>query len=442
MAQDKPNIMLVDDEPNILKTMTLCLRELDLKITSFSNPQQAEKAIADEYYDIAFLDLKMSPVNGLELLKKIKRSSPQTTVVIVTAHGSIDSAVEAMKNGAFDYLQKPFDCMELQLLTQKALEFHRLKIEVQDLKKQLREQQGSGNIITRNERMREMVLLAKRVADSDLSVLIEGESGTGKELFADLIQQNSPRSGKPFIKINCAAVPENLLESELFGHVRGAFTGALKDRKGRFELASGGTIFLDEIAEISTALQAKLLRVLQTSEFERVGESISRKTDVRIIASTNKNLDEALKEGAFREDLFYRLNGVRIKLTPLRERPEDIPLLVQYFLKKFSADYKQEIDPEALGYLSSYRWNGNVREMENVLRRAILLAQGEQIGPDCFPEEIRTVSQKPQQLFTLEEMEKTHIKKVLQYAADYNDAARLLGIDPATLWRKRKRFRL
>ncbi len=435
-------VLLVDDEPNILKTMTICLKELGLNISSFSKPLEAEAAVQTGSFDLAFIDLKMSPINGLELLEKVKISSPQTDVVIITAQGSIDSAVEAMKLGASDFLQKPFDGTELQLLTKKLLEVHSLKKEVLDLREQLREQFKSRTIITRNQKMEEMINLAGRIADSQLSVLIEGESGTGKELFADLLHNESSRKDKPFVKINCAAVPENLLESELFGHVKGSFTGALKDRTGRFEEADGGTVFLDEIAEISTNLQAKLLRVLQSSEIQRVGENKIRKVDVRVISATNMNMEEALKEGTFREDLFYRINAVRLGLPPLRERPEDIPLLAEFFLKKFDTELDYELEEQALKALAAYRWYGNVRELENVIHRAVVLAQSKSITLTDLPEEIQQADEGPQQLLSLEEIEKSHIKKVLQSAADYNEAARILAVDPATLWRKRKRYDL
>jgi NtrC-family two-component system response regulator AlgB len=437
-----PNVLIVDDEANILKTMAICLKDLGYNMTTIQKPQEVHDAIIKQTFDLAFVDLKMQPIDGMEVLSTIKQKSPRTTVIIITAHGSIDSAVEAIKNGAYNYIQKPFDFIELQIIAQKALEFHRLTSEVKHLREQAAQIKDSGNIITQNEKMLEMIDLTKRVAASEISVLIEGESGTGKELYAHLIYSNSDRSDKPFIKINCAALPENLLESELFGHLKGAFTGALKDRTGRFEEANGGTILLDEIAEISPALQAKLLRVLQQKEFERIGENRTRKVNVRIIAATNRNLEEAIKEGTFRKDLFYRLNAVRIQLLPLRDRPEDINLLIGYFINKICPDENITITPDALKALKRYRWSGNVRELENTMERAVLLAKDGIIKLNDLPEEMRSTQTSLDELQTLEEIEKLHIKKVLQIADDLNQAAQILGIDPATLWRKRKRYNL
>jgi DNA-binding NtrC family response regulator len=407
----KPKVLLVDDELHILKTMSICFDDLGFDTRKCSKPQEAMELIRREKFDLAFVDLKMSPIDGIEVMEEIKRVAPETTVIIITAHGSIESAVEAIQKGAHQYLQKPFDFVELQLFARKVLEYHQLKQEVKSLREEAERQRTPGDIITRNPKMREMIELAERVAETNLSVLIEGESGTGKELFAQLIYQKSERAKKKFVKINCAALPENLLESELFGHVKGAFTGAIKDRQGRFELASGGTIFLDEIGELTPALQAKLLRVLQQGEYERLGESITRRVDVRIIAATNKNLEEAIKESTFREDLFYRLNSVRIRLLPLRERLEDIMLLIQYFIEKFTEEEKIELSPEAAKALRLYRWSGNVRELENVMQRAVLLAQNGKIELADLPEEVRLAITNPvQPLEKTEEISALNLK--------------------------------
>jgi transcriptional regulator with PAS, ATPase and Fis domain len=290
--------------------------------------------------------------------------------------------------------------------------------------------------------MRDIIDLALRVAETDLTVLIEGESGTGKELIAQLIYEHSLRKEKPYIKINCAAIPENLLESEFFGHVKGAFTGAVKDRMGRFEAADSGSIFLDEIAELPQALQAKLLRFLQSREFERVGENRTRKVDIRIIAATNQNIERAIQNNSFREDLFFRLNSVHLKIPPLRERPEDILPLIRHFIKKYALDENIKITPDAIKLLRAYPWKGNIRQLENSIERAVLLSQSNQITPSDLPGEIREFSHQKHNLIPLEELEKKHIGHVLQIAKDKTEAAKILGIDPATLWRKRKRYKL
>jgi len=439
----RPKVIVVDDEINILKTMGICFDSVGFETRLFSKPLEAQEVLRQEKFDLAFFDLKMGPLDGMAMLAELKKLSPDTTVIIITAHGSIDSAIEAVKKGAYHYLQKPFDFKELQLFALKAWEHHALTAEVRGLRELLAEKQEDwGGFLTRNRELQALLELAATVAESDISVLIEGESGTGKELVAQFIHERSSRSQNAFVKVNCAAIPENLLESELFGHVKGAFTGALKDREGRFELANGGTIFLDEIGELPPIIQAKLLRVLQNREFERVGESKTTQVEVRVIAATNKNLDEALKEGTFREDLFYRLNGVRLKLSPLRDRPEDIPLLIEHLIKKFGKDTPVEVSPEAMKILRAYRWSGNVRELENVIQRAILLARAGVIEASHLPEEFFSSSPRSDVALSLEEVEKLHIKRVLQQVKDYQQAAEVLGIDPATLWRKRKKYNL
>jgi len=438
---ERGKILVVDDEPNILKTLKIGLEANNLKVDGFLNPVGALDSIEDGKYDIAFIDLMMQPIDGMQLLKEIRRKSPSTTCVIITAHGSIDSAVEAIKNGAFDFLQKPFDLKELQLFTEKVLEHHKLRMEVQSLKKRIQEIKSETKIITRNPVMIQQLELCRQVADSMLTVLIEGESGTGKEMVAQYIHENSDRRDKPFVKVDCAALPENLLESELFGHVKGAFTGALKDREGRFEIADGGTVFLDEIADIPSSSQVKLLRFLQHREFERVGDNVTRKVNVRVIAATNRNIAELLKGGSFREDLYYRLNAVRVSLPPLRERPEDILLLAHHFIKKFANNNEDiEIDTEVAKLLTSYPWLGNVRELENVMERAVLLAKHGKIEVSHLPPELQEPDKTKAGLLTLEAMESLHISRVLRIVKDLDEAAKVLGIDPATLWRKRKKY--
>ncbi|HYQ87910.1 MAG TPA: sigma-54 dependent transcriptional regulator [Bacteroidota bacterium] len=439
---EKGLVLVVDDEPNILKTLTIGLEAIGFRVEGFGNPCDALDRLEEGRYDIAFIDLKMEPIDGMQVLKEIRKRSPSTTSVILTAHGSIDSAVEAMKNGASDFLQKPFDLKELQVFAGKVFEHHTLRREVKNLRRQLAETGAGTTIITRNPLMRRQIELADQVADSPLTVLLEGESGTGKELVAQLIHERSNRRDKPFVKVNCGALSESLLESELFGHVRGSFTGAFKDRKGRFEVADGGTVFLDEVGDIPQSAQVKLLRFLQDREFERVGESTTRKVDARVIAATNRKLSESLQDGTFREDLYYRLNAVRISLPPVRERPEDILLLIHHFLKKYSPAREIQVSPESLRLLTSYHWPGNVREIENVVERSALLARDGMIEPSHLPPELSEATDPQASLLSIEQIERQHIARVLKAARDLDEASRVLDIDPATLWRKRKKYGL
>ncbi len=435
-------IIVIDDEPNILKTVTIGLQSSGFEVDGFLNPLKALEHLREKVYDLAFIDLMMQPMDGMTVLKELQRISPGTTAVIITAYGTVDSAVEAMKNGAYDFLQKPFDLKELLVFTEKIFDYHKLQKEVLALRTKLAEAQ-TGRIITKNPIMRQQLDLASQVADSMLTVLIEGESGTGKELVAQFIHEQSMRREKPFVKVNCAALAESLLESELFGHAKGAFTGAYKDREGRFETADGGTLFLDEVGEIPQTVQVKLLRFLQSREFERVGENVTRKVDVRVITATNRHLSELLQEGSFREDLYYRINAVKITLPPLRERAEDLLLLIHHFMKKFAPEGKQiELLPEALLMLTSYSWHGNVRELENVMERAVLLARDGTIAPFHLPEEIQQSNVDVAQLLSLEQLEQQHISRILKVTKDLDEASRVLQIDPATLWRKRKKYGL
>lgn len=436
------SIIVIDDEINILKTLKIGLEAIGFEVEGFTNPLDALEKVHERSYDIAFIDLMMKPLGGLQVLSEIRALSPETTSVMISAYGTVDTAVEAIKGGAFDFLEKPFDLKELQIFTEKAYEHHLLRVEVRKLRRELATRESGFEIDTRNGLMRQQLELARQVADSLVTVLIEGESGTGKEIIAQYIHSQSARSDKPFVKVSCAALAESLLESELFGHAKGAFTGALKDREGRFESADGGTIFLDEISEIPQNIQVKLLRFLQHREFERVGENVTRKVDVRVIAATNRQLSSLIGSGSFREDLYYRLNTVLIVLPPLRDRPEDILLLVHHFLKKFSKERVVDLSPEALKILTAYRWPGNIRELEHVVERAVLLAREGDISPHHLPAELQNDRNGSSGLLSLEEIERQHIARVLRVAKDLEEASRVLAIDPATLWRKRKKYGL
>jgi len=436
----KATVILVDDEQNILKTVKICLDAAGFEVVSFTNPLDALDAIRQKSFDLAFYDLKMQPMDGMQLLEETRKLSPGTTIVMMTAHGSIDSAVEAIKKGAFDYIQKPFEFTELNHFADRVYTHHMLQSEVKKLREELHGRRGAGEIITRSPAVKSVLDMAIQVAPGAITVLIEGESGTGKELLAHMIHENSPRADHPFVQVNCAALPETLLEGELFGHVKGAFTGAMKDRQGRFDAADGGTVFLDEVGEMHAKTQVKLLRFLQSREFERVGESVTRKVDVRVIAATNRDLEDAVRSGNFREDLFYRLNPVRLKLPPLRERVEDVPLLVQHFLKKGGSE--GEVSTEVMSALTAYPWKGNVRELENVIERAMLLSRGEAIHMQHLPEEFQFIGKESSVALSMDEVERQHIIKVLRIARDLDEAASILRIDPATLWRKRKKYNL
>lgn len=440
----KGNVIVIDDEQNILKMIELSLNSFGFQTETFSDPTLALKRVQEKYFDIAFVDLKMQPIDGLQVLSQLKRISEDTTTILMTAHGTIESAVEAIKKGAYDYLTKPFTYQEFTHIAEKVYEHHLLIKEVKGLRAQIHEDGFPNTIATKNYQMRDIIKTAKDIADSDIPVLIEGESGTGKELLARYIHENSQRSQFTFMAINCAAIPENLFESELFGHTRGSFTGAIKDRIGRLELADQGTVFLDEVAEIPKPMQVKLLRFLQEMEYERVGESITRKINVRIISATNRDIDKELTKGGLRDDFYYRISGVRFKLPTLNQRKDDIPILADYFFTKYSPNQKFEIPTETMKYLLDYDWPGNIREFENVIKRLLVFSKNGNVRPEYLPIEI--INEKPKQFTNiipkLEELEKQHIIEVLRLTSNPKEAAKILGISETTLWRKRKLYEL
>jgi DNA-binding NtrC family response regulator len=438
---EKGKIIIIDDELNILKMVELALSGLGFYTEIFSNPQAGVDRIKEFYFDIAFVDLKMHPIDGIQVLEKIKLLSPETTVILMTAFGSIETAVQAIKKGAYDYIAKPFSYDEFVYIANRVFEYHMLTKEVKTLKVQLETLHESDTIVTQNKTMLEILGEAGNIAASDLPVLIVGESGTGKELLAKFIHEKSERKDKQFITVNCAAIPENLFESELFGHVKGSFTGAIKDRIGRLELADQGTIFLDEVAELPKQMQVKLLRFLQNGEIERIGESLTRKLNVRIISATNKNIETALQNGELREDFYYRINGQRFTLPPLRERKDDLTILLAHFLKKYSAE-NTDIPDEIIELLQKYDWQGNIREFETVIKKLVVISKDGKARIDYLPSEIRNLTKTgaAANQKTISEIEKEYILEVLKNTPGTKEAARILGISETSLWRKKKEY--
>ncbi|MEM1202859.1 MAG: sigma-54 dependent transcriptional regulator [Acidobacteriota bacterium] len=384
----RSRVLLVDDEQSMLDFLRLLFEEEGYGVQVASSVQSAREVLEGNSFDLVLCDILMPDGNGLELLREIKENSPTTAVIMMTAYTSTKSAIEAMKLGAYNYISKPFDVDELKVVARGALEKIGLTAENIYLKRELEQKYQFANIVGRSPRMQEIFSLIERVAKTSSTVLIRGESGTGKELIARAVHFHSPRSDRRFLSINCGALPENLLESELFGHERGAFTGAVKEKKGLFQEADGGTLFLDEIGEMTPPMQVKLLRALQDKRIRRVGGTREESVDVRIIAATNQDLQERIEAGDFREDLFYRINVIPVRLPPLRRRREDIPLLVEHFIKKYSQEMGFETKPisvEALRALENYDWPGNVRELENTIERALALAMSDSLSTRDLP---------------------------------------------------------
>jgi DNA-binding NtrC family response regulator len=391
MGMGGERILIVDDEEINREFLQEVLTHQGYDVKTAANGVKALELLKQEVFHAVLSDLKMPELSGVDLVRQLKEIAPSTVGIIFTGYATIETAVDAIKAGAYDYVTKPFRIEEILLVLQRALEFQRLNYENISLRKQLKAKYKFENIISDNDKMQAVFEIVEKVSDSDSTVLIYGESGTGKELIARAIHYNSYRQDKPLIPINCGAIPGELLESELFGYEKGAFTGATALRLGRFELANGGTVFLDEIGEMSPALQVKILRVLQEREFERVGGTRTIKVDVRIIAATNKDLEELVANSRFREDLFYRLNVIPIPLPPLRDRKSDIPLLVTHFIERFNVEKRRQIEgisPEALDRLMRYHWPGNVRELENLIERIAILKGKGFIAPEDLPEKL------------------------------------------------------
>jgi len=382
MLEDR--ILVADDEQSMREFLDIMLKKEGYKVSLASNGEEVLKLIDKDLFDLVLLDVRMPKLDGIGVLKKIKITSPETIVIMITAYASADTAIKAMKEGAYDYITKPFKVEEIKLIIKNALEKKNLQKENLLLKQVVRDRYRFGSIIGQSSKMLALYDLLEKIAPTKTNILVTGESGTGKELVAKAIHYNSSRKDKPFVTLNCGAIPESLIESELFGHMKGAFTDAIATKKGLFEMADEGTIFLDEISELPFLMQVKLLRILQDKEFKRVGGTDDIRVDVRIISATNKDLEEAVKEKRFREDLFYRLNVIQVKMPPLRDRKEDIPILAAHFLKKYSEELSKtilKISPEALNMLINYEYPGNVRELQNIIERAVALGNGNELTP-------------------------------------------------------------
>jgi DNA-binding NtrC family response regulator len=394
----KAKVLIVDDEPEICKLFSKVLSKEGYEVLTAGRGTEAIEKVQKEEPKVVLLDIKMPGMDGMETLRRLKETSQETSVIIVTAHGSMDSAVEAIKLGAYDYVTKPFDIEKIKILIKRALHTYELSKKVNYLTLELEEKHKLENIVGKDPKMYEVYKTIGKVVNSKVTVLIRGESGTGKELVAHAIHYNSLLKNKPFVAVDCASLPQTLLESELFGHEKGSFTGAIARKLGKFELANEGTLFLDEIGNLTLETQAKLLRVLQEKKFVRVGGAEPIDVDVRIIAATHQDLEKAVREGMFREDLYYRLNVVLIYLPALRERRDDIPLLTDHFLRKFkeeSGGKVKNILPETMEFLEKYEWPGNVRELENVIERAIVTGKSSNILPEDLPPRVQMVSSEP-----------------------------------------------
>jgi two-component system NtrC family response regulator len=448
------NILVIDDEAAQRDILTGYLKKKGYKIFSASSGREGIEIAGRNSVDIILSDFKMPDLNGIEVLEQVKKINPEISFVIVTAYGTVENAVKAMRLGAFDYISKPVDLDELDLMIERVIEHKNLKSENQLLKTQIQEKYKISSIVSQSQKMEEVINLAARVADSKANVLITGENGTGKEVLAKAIHYISPRKDKPFVAVNVPALTETLLESELFGHEKGAFTGADKMKKGRFEIANSGTIFLDEVGDIPQSIQVKLLRVLQEHQFERVGGTENIEVDVRIIAATNKNLEQKIKDGTFREDLYYRLNVVSIKIPALRERKEDIFPMIESFIEKYCAENKRDklgISKETVDLLMKHNFPGNVRELENIIERAVVLTRGKVITVNDLPmniigfKEEKTLAALSEGSLTdqVETLEKQLIFDALQKSeGNQTKAGKLLGLTERNLRYKLKKYNI
>ena len=444
------DVLVVDDDPGIRSKLAMCLEDDGHDVTAVSNAEEAVEAATADAFDVVFLDLRLPGGSGMDIIPDLLERRPHAEIIIITAHASIESAVEAMRRGASDYLPKPFSPAQVRLAMQKAADRHALERRVETLEADLESARPGEHLESENERMQDVLALARRVADSEAVVLLRGESGTGKGVLARSVHDWSDRSGGPFVVVHCPSLSGDLLESELFGHAEGAFTGAVKASKGRAGEAEGGTLLLDEIGDLPPALQPKLLRFIQHREYERVGDPKTRQADVRLLAATNQDLEAAVEEGRFREDLFYRINVIEVEIPPLRERPEDILPMARQFLAFFAGKYDRPartFTEEAEKLLRRHTWPGNVRELQNAVERAVILARAEEVAPADLPlHSDSSAGELPSPqvgaMATLAELEEAHIRRIIAATETLQEAADTLGIDQATLWRRRKEYGL
>ncbi len=439
------SILVVDDDRNIRRMIVATLEPAGHRVAEADSAERALEMLARNGIELLVSDVRMAGMDGFKLLDEVKRLSPSTPVIMMTAYSSIPDAVEAVRRGASDYVPKPFSAEHIRQVVARTLELQKLRVENRTLKTTLERLAAPGVFLTLGPESRKVAETAAQVANSDATILLTGESGTGKSILARHIHELSPRKAGPFVEVACTTLSEHLLESELFGHVRGAFTGAIKDKPGRLEAADGGTVFLDEIGELSPELQSKLLRFLQDKNFERVGGAQTLKIDARIIAATNQGLEAAVREKRFREDLYYRLNVIEISIPPLRERPGEIVPLAEHFVEHAALVHHKPglvLAPEAREALAAYSWPGNVRELRNAIERAVILSRGAALALSDLPDKIVAEPRRTDGKLTLEELERRHIEMVLEQAVTLEEAADMLGINVATLWRKRRKYGL